>query len=151
MRKMIIVCASCSIAIAAAGEILSYTISGDSFRVWSIGPDGIDQGGAIEFDIANGPQSTGDLLYLSGVQYPYAKDGSSLKFEMTRRNLQNVGKAIEAYYIDHQAYPIPPLGNTWLTPLHQPLSLTTPIAYLIRPDRNPVNGGPKVYHPAVRL
>jgi hypothetical protein len=44
------------------GKIYKYESSKDGWKLWSIGPDGKDDKGKLEYDPSNGLRSTGDII-----------------------------------------------------------------------------------------
>jgi len=45
-----------------AGEALRLAVEGDSWMLWSVGPDGDDDGAGVSFDVTNGVLSDGDIV-----------------------------------------------------------------------------------------
>lgn len=108
-----------------------------AIRLYSVGPDGIDQRGALEYDPTNGTVSSGDIVRTIRVDSYYRIADRTLREKIREQveQLNSLKSAVEAWYLEHRELP------------EKLEDLTTPIAYIKSiPEDLFVPGGPISYY-----
>lgn len=101
-------------------------------RLWSIGPDGIDDNGMITYDPTNGLTSRGDIVYPADWDAPTSATIMAERLRLAHGNVNRVGNALVLMHNDAIYLPQPTLHDK----NQIGMKLTTPIAYLGTQTRN---------------